>query len=97
MPHVPDHLLTNKERHRRRALAAELEDTLSLLRALGTRQDFFVGYSLSEAISDRIEEIGTMSGDDVHGLKTICGELQAAKKTGLAAIDAAIASEESLG
>ena len=94
--YTPDELLTAKERLRRRAWGATLEDVLSLLRTAQRTNDYFVGHSLAETITERIDIIGkaTNPSDEVGGTRTLLADIAFIRAQGLAAIDAAIAEAE---
>jgi len=80
------------EAEQKRRLAVVLEDINVFLRSTATTRDFFEGYSLSEAIQERLDIIGgdaeaaTQAPD---GKLTLLGELEILRATGLAAISAA--------
>lgn len=95
-PQDVDPRLTPKEKLRSQAWGAALEDVLSQLRVYRRTEDYFSGHSLAEAITERIDIIGSVGEPtgEVLGVRTMQAELAFIRSQGLAAIDAAIADAE---
>ena len=72
-------------------IASVLDDALSDLRAIQKTHDYFTGYSLNEAISERIAVIGSDTSPESYlgGRRTLIAQLLYVKDTALAAIASA--------
>lgn len=87
---------SGKELQRLRTAAA-LTDVMTFLRATAASRDFFEGYSLSEAIQERLDLIGGgsyVATQAPEGTPTLLAELDLLEAAGLGAISAAREFEE---
>ena len=82
---------TSLEVSRRLRLAQVLEDALSELRSIQKTRDYFTGYSLVEALTERIDLIGSSTDPEAYigHRRTLIAELTYFKTTTLAAIEEA--------
>ena len=75
-----------------RRLAQRLSDVITFIQATAITRDFFEGYSLSEAIQERLDLIGGDGQEFTQGqrgIKTLLAELDQLETDGLQAIEAA--------
>jgi len=77
-----------KELRKRLRIAEVLDGALDELRAIEKTNDYFTGYSLNEALTERINLIGNSGSPDsyIGGRLTLIAQLLALKETTLAAI-----------
>jgi hypothetical protein len=91
--------MTKEEESARREVAALLDQALSFMR-VSARTDYFTGYSLSETIKQRLQQIGEAkdtadqyTADEQK--KTLLGRLKVFEETSLSAIERAKGFEDS--
>ena len=75
---------------RERAAAVVFSKAAELLRRVARNQDYFVGYSVAEAVSDRLAQIGTPDAPETtgpNGRQTQLSALYALRQEIVTAID----------
>lgn len=75
-----------------RRLAQRLDEVINFIRSTAITRDFFEGYSLSEAIQERLDFIGGEGQEftqGIRGVPTLLAELDKLETDGLQAITAA--------